>query len=184
VQARARKALLAMVLVAALAPLFPALPYPTGRDDTPRFFGAGASLIPRASVALISPFASPLGGTSRPMVWQAAADDRFRMPEGYIIRPGARFDPLNSSSPLFHRMIAIQAGEKTAPLTAAENRRILCQLASLHVESIVVGPMHEGRDESIRLFRTVLQSSPRETGGVQLWPNVLVAARRASGSCA
>lgn len=183
-QTRARKTLLPLVLVAALTPLFPALPYPTGKDDTPRFFAAGASSIPRASVALISPFASPLGGTSRPMVWQAAADDRFRMPEGYIIRPGARFDPLNSSSPLFRRMIAIQAGQKTAPLTAAENRRILCQLASLHVESIVVGPMHEGRDESIRFFREVLQSPPRETGGVQLWRNVLVAARGSSSSCA
>jgi hypothetical protein len=183
-QTGARKALLAVVLVVALAPLFPALPYPSGKDDTPDFFSAGAGVIPKGSVALISPFASPLGGTSRPMVWQAAAADRFRMPEGYIIRPGARFDPINASSPLFKRMIAIQAGRPTAPPTAAESRQILCQLARLKVETIVVGPMQRGRRESIRFFRDVLQQPPLESGGVQLWPNVLVAARGGSGSCA
>ena len=77
------KAALCAVLIVALAPLLPALPYPIGRDDTPRFFSAGALAIPKDSVALIAPFASPLGGTSRPMVWQARADMRFRMPEGY-----------------------------------------------------------------------------------------------------
>jgi hypothetical protein len=180
----ARKALLAVVLVVTLVPLFPALPYPTARSDTPRFFSAGASRIPKNSVALISPFASPLGGTSRPMVWQAAAADRFRMPEGYIIRPGARFDPLSVTSPLVARMIAIQAGRPAAPLSPAESRQVRCQLQSLHVQTIVVGPMRQGRDESIRFFRQVLQMSPLESGGVQLWPNVLVAARGSSGSCA
>ncbi|MDX6370942.1 MAG: hypothetical protein QOG93_2444 [Gaiellaceae bacterium] len=184
VRTGARKAVLAVALVVALAPLFPALPYPTAKDDTPRFFSAGASTIPKDSVALISPFASPLGGTSRPMVWQAAAADRFLMPEGYIIRPGARFDPLSVSSPLFKRMIAIQAGRPTAPLSRAEGRQIRCQLESLHVETIVVGPMLQGRDESIRFFRNVLRASPLASGGVQLWPNVLVAARGSSGSCA
>jgi hypothetical protein len=118
------------------------------------------------------------------MVWQAAAADRFLMPEGYIIRPGARFDPLSVSSPLFKRMIAIQAGRPTAPLSRAEGRQIRCQLESLHVETIVVGPMLQGRDESIRFFRNVLRASPLASGGVQLWPNVLVAARGSSGSCA
>ena len=184
VRTSARKALLAVVLVVTLAPLFPSLPYPTGKDDTPRFFSAGAGLIPKGSVALISPFAAPLGGTSRPMVWQAAAADRFRMPEGYIIRPGARFDPLSASSPLFRRMIEIQAGEPAAPLTAAESRQILCQLASLHVESIVVGPMLRGREASIAFFRNVLHAPPLASGGVQLWTNVLVAVRGRSSSCA
>ncbi len=179
-----RKAALGAVLVVALAPLLPGLPYHTGRDDTPRFFSAGARAIPKGSVALIAPFASPLGGTSRPMVWQAKADMRFRMPEGYVIRASGRFDPRDAASPLFKRMIAIQAGDPAPPLTADARRRILCQLERLNVRSVVVGPMREGRSESIRLFHRVLDAPPVETGGVQLWRDVLVTARRGSGSCA
>jgi len=178
------KAALCAVLVVALAPLLPALPYSIGRDDTPRFFSAGAHAIPKDSVALIAPYASPLGGTSRPMVWQARADMRFRMPEGYVIHGSGRFDPRDARSPLFKRMIAIQAGDLAPPVTADARQRILCQLERLNVRSVVIGPMRVGRSESIRLFRRVLDAPPVETGGVQLWPNVLVAARRGSGSCA
>jgi hypothetical protein len=178
-----RQAALCFVLVIALAPLLPALPYRIGRDDTPRFFSSGARAIPEGSVALIAPFASPLGGTSLPMVWQSRSDMRFRVPEGYIIRRGGGFEPLAASSPLVRRMIAIQAGNPVAPLSSDERRQILCQLVRLNVRSIVVGPMREGRSESIRLFRGVLNTPPVETGGVQLWQNVLLAARRGSGGC-
>ena len=61
---------------------------------------------------------------------------------------------------------------------------IAIQLERLNVRSVVIGPMRVGRSESIRLFRRVLDAPPVETGGVQLWSNVLVAARRGSGSCA
>ena len=81
-------------------------------------------------------------------------------------------------------MIAIQAGDLAPPVTADARQRILCQLERLNVRSVVIGPMRVGRSESIRLFRRVSDAPPVETGGVQLWPNVLVAARRGSGSCA
>jgi hypothetical protein len=180
---RGRIAALAAIVVVALVPLLPALPYPWTSDDTPEFFSSGADEIPKNSVALLSPLASALGGTSTPMVWQAKAAMRFRMPEGYIFRAGARFDPPDSGSALFSRMIQVQAGGALPPVTPEARRQILCQLERQHVRSVVVGPMLVGRRESIELFRQVL-GRPVETGGVQLWQDVLVAARGGASGCA
>jgi hypothetical protein len=80
-------------------------------------------------------------------------------------------------------MVQIQAGEAMSPITSEARRRILCQLARLDIDTIAVGPMHVGHAETVRLFRDVLRRAPVETGGVELWPDVLVAVRRAAGGC-
>ena len=160
-------------LVVALAPLFPALPYPTAeRDDTPRFFLRRApSAIPKDSVALISPFAIAAGrsGTSRPMVWQARGS---RCAFWYDRRatssvPDARFDPLRASRTgrSSKRMIR-DPGRRSRQRRFLPAERPADPAASfhrLHVQTIVVGPMTvRGRDESIRsLSGTCWQVPPR-----------------------
>jgi hypothetical protein len=176
-------AALTAIVAVALVPLLPSLPYGSGRDDTPRFFSAGALQIPRGSVAVVAPLASGRSGTTASMVWQARADMRFRMIGGYVIRRGATFESPQTRL-LLDRMIQIQAGAPTTALTAAERRQILCQLERLDVRSVVVGPMKVGRSRSVALFRDLLGRPPVETGGVELWPDALAAARRSSGACA
>lgn len=174
---------LLVIVAAALVPLLPSLPYPSTTSDTPSFFSSGAKAIPRGSVALIAPLAGVAGGTTRPLLWQAESALRFRMPEAYVVRPAESTPALADDSPLFRRMVQIQAGETVSPVTRAARHRILCQLARLDVGSIAVGPMHVGYAKSIAFFTDVLRRDPVETKGVRLWTDVLVAARSGAGGC-
>lgn len=174
---------LAVIVAAALVPLLPSLPYPSTTSDTPSFFSSGAKAIPRGSVALIAPLAGVAGGTTRPLLWQAESALRFRMPEAYVLRPAASTPALEDDSPLFRRMVQIQAGETISAVTPAARRRILCQLARLDVGSIAVGPMKVGYAKTIAFFTDVLRRDPVETMGVRLWTDVLVAARSGGGGC-
>lgn len=172
------------VLAAVLVPLIPNLPYPSTASASPSFFESGARELQRGSVVLVAPFAGASGGTTRPMLWQAAADLRFRMPEGYVIEPTARFDPSGRSSALFRRMARIQRGQNVNALTGAERSDMRCTLVRLGVRSVVVGPMPTDRQEMIELYRNLLGGDHTSIGGVELWPNASDAARRGAGSCA
>jgi hypothetical protein len=175
---------LGAILAAVFVPLVPHLPYPSTAGASPHFFAKGAHQIPEGSVALVVPFAGFSGGTTRPMLWQAAADLRFRMPEGYVIHPGASFDPSNRDSELFRRMSQIQGGEAIQPLTNANRRAMRCTLVRLNVRTVVVGPMKAGGQEMHRLFRDLLGDSTAGSGDVSLWPDASVAARGGAGGCA
>src|SRR5256885_13794747 len=79
-----------LLIVAALLPLAPRLPFPAEPVDVPSFFtGGGVRQLPQGSVALVLPYARL--AKSSAMVWQAAADMRFRMPEAYALLPGPSF---------------------------------------------------------------------------------------------
>jgi len=171
------------LLAVALVPLIPNLPYPSSASASPAFFDSGAHKVRTGSVVLVAPFAGVSGGTTRPMLWQAEADLRFRMPEGYVIDPQARFDPADRGSQLFRRMARIQGGGTVEPLTDAERRDMRCTLLHLGVQSVVVGPMPRGRADMIETYRDLLGSDHISTGGVELWPNASVAARRGAGTC-
>jgi dolichyl-phosphate-mannose-protein mannosyltransferase len=183
-RARLSRVALLAVLAAVFVPLIPNLPYPSTASASPSFFESGARQLPPGSVVLVAPFAGVSGGTTRPMLWQARADLRFRMPEGYVINPTARFDPSSRSSVLFRRMAQIQGGGSLQPLTQAERADMRCTLLHLAVRSVVVGPMRTGGDKMIALYRDLLGDDHRSVGGVELWPNASVAARRGAGSCA
>jgi hypothetical protein len=183
-RARLSRAALLAVLAAVFVPLIPNLPYPSTASASPSFFESGARQLPPGSVVLVAPFAGVSGGTTRPMLWQAKADLRFRMPEGYVINPTARFDPSSRGSALVRRMAQIQGGGSLQPLTQAERADMRCTLLHLAVRSVVVGPMRTGGDKMIALYRDLLGDDHRSVGGVELWPNASVAARRGAGSCA
>jgi hypothetical protein len=177
-----RVALFAL-LAAVFVPLIPNLPYPSTASASPSFFESGARTLPRGSVVLVAPFAGVSGGTTRPMLWQAKADLRFRMPEGYVIDPAARFDPASRNSALFKLMANIQSGESVDALTDADRQEMRCTLVQLGVQSVVVGPMRTGREEMLRLYRDLLGREHTSVGGVEVWPNASVAVRRGAGSC-
>jgi hypothetical protein len=171
------------ILALVFASLIPNLPYPSSSSASPSFFESGAHELRSGSVVLVAPYAGVSGGTTRPMLWQAKADLRFRMPEGYVIDAKARFDPASRGSALFRRMAQIQRGESVEPVTKAETREMLCNLRALDVQAVVVGPMHAGHADMIRLYRDLLGNGDVSTGGVVVWPNVSFAASRGAGSC-
>jgi hypothetical protein len=177
-----RVALLA-VLALVFVPLVPSLPYPSTAGASPQFFESGAHALPSKSVALVAPFAGVSGGTTRPMLWQAEADLRFLMPEGYVINPQARFDPARRTSALFRRMARIQSGASVEPLMGSERRDMSCTLVQLGVQAVVVGPMRLGHTEMVNLFRNLLGPDHSSRGGVELWPSASVAAQRGAGNC-
>jgi hypothetical protein len=177
-RSRLPRVALVAILVAALVPLIPSLPYQSTAGASPPWFESGARAAPEGSVALVAPFAKVASGTARPMLWQVAADFRFRMPEGYVIRDGG-----DSESPLLDRMTRIQEGEPTPPLTAAGRRRLRCALLDLRAQTVVVGPMKVGGRETYELFRELLGDYPVGIGGVRFWPDALLAARRGAGRC-
>jgi hypothetical protein len=183
-RSRLPRAALFAALAAVFVPLIPNLPYPSTASAPPSFFASGAHAIPRGGVVLVAPFAGASGGTTRPMLWQADADLRFRMPEGYVIDAQARFDPSGRNSALFQRMAKIQGGETVEPLTDAERLDMRCTLLQLGVHDVVVGPMRTGHDAMISLYRELLGGDHSSIGGVELWSNASFAARRRAGSCA
>lgn len=72
-----------------LVPLIPSWPYGAQSVGVPQWFRSPAVRhVPQGSVLLTYPF--PDVATAEPMVWQAVADMRFRMPGGYLITPAQR----------------------------------------------------------------------------------------------
>ena len=71
-------------------------------------------------MALVAPFAGLAAGTARPMLWQLAADFRFRMPKGYVIT--RRHQAEAENLPLLRRMKRILEDKPTATLTAQSLR--------------------------------------------------------------
>jgi hypothetical protein len=115
---------------------------------------------------LVAPFSHD-GPTALPMVWQAASDMAFRMPEGYFVNVdahGARHDgprPTVTS----RVMTRIQSG---TPLGSVDVRSIRADLARWRVTTVLVGPMPH-QDRMLALFRRVFGADPVERGGVYVW---------------
>jgi hypothetical protein len=116
------------------------------------------------------------------MLWQVAADLRFRMPEGYII--GRHTSVLHAAyRGLFDRMARLGRGEFVGAPAQSERHELRCTLVDLGVQTVVVGPMAAGRPQTVALFQDLLGDPPIGTAGVDYWPDALVAARRGAGRC-
>ena len=163
----------AATVALALVPLIPDLPFASSASTTPRFFEAGARAVPDGSVALVAPLAGIEGGTTAPMLWQAKADLRFRMPEGYVIHRSGGFTAPQSRLLLFDRIARLGNGERVPPLTGRQRHDIRCTLQRFDVGTVVVGPMRTGRTRTIAFLRQVLGHAPATVGGVAYWPSVL-----------
>ncbi len=152
----------------ALTPLLPALPYPATAADVPAYFaGQAVDRIAPGSVALLFPMAD--SSHAQPMLWQAAADLRFRMPAGYLFVPGSRtsLDPPPPNAAL-DVSLAVEAGADPATLDVAP---LLDAARRWHVQTVIVGPMPH-QDQMVALVTRALGRSPQATGGVYLWEQV------------
>lgn len=156
--------------IAVLLSYVPGGPLPTGRAQVPAFFTSTAvRAIPDGGVALVAPF--PSGpDTVAPMLWQAAAGMRFRMPGGYMVGPtpsgSPTFEPVPTTTST--TMAAIRDEGPTPPLTPALRRRLLDDLAAWKVTAVVIGPMpHQA--EMVAFVSALLARPPTSEGGAYLW---------------
>src|SRR5256886_7275816 len=160
-----RRGLRAVLIVAALLPLIPRLPFPASPVEVPSFFtGGGVRQLPQGSVALVLPYARLANSSA--MFWQAAADMRFRMPEAYAVLPGPSFSSPPSATGSLMRMIEL--GEGPPALTDDLRRQVLDDLGAWKVQAIIVGPMPY-RERMIAFFTWLTGATPRQDGGVDIW---------------
>jgi len=154
-----------LLIGAALLPLIPRLPFPAEPVDVPSFFtGGGVRQLPQGSVALVLPYARLANSSA--MVWQAAADMRFRMPEAYALLPGPSFSSPPTATGSLMRMIEL--GEEPPALTDDLRHQVRADLAAWKVEAIIVGPMPY-RERMIAFFTWLTGATPGQDGGVSIW---------------
>jgi hypothetical protein len=169
-------------LALALVPLIPTQPWPALSRDVPSFFTPSAvEVVPAGSVALVLPFSTEPGyqpgdapsSAAEPMVWQAAAGFRYRMPSGYIRTPGRDGRPVFGPAPTFTQdLVTRVAGGAPVPLVTSDLRlRVLGDLDQWQVQTVIVGPMAHGPEE-VDLMTSVIGAPPRRDGDVWLWTGV------------
>lgn len=141
------------------------------RLDVPSFFTDSVDvLVPADSTALVAPFSHD-GTTALPMVWQAASDMAFRMPEGYFVNVdahGKRRDgpPPSATAAVMQRLQSPGGG--AVSLRPADVEAIRADLRRWQVQTVVVGPMPE-QARMVELFSRVFGAPPLRRGGVWLW---------------
>ena len=165
---RRRRIAAAVLLVAGLVMVFPAVPATSTSAQAPDFFRSGGAVgrISPGTVILVTPFSSRQSTDA--MYWQAVADYSFRMPEGDAFTPGPYLGP--HPTHLQASLDALDQGHDV-PVSAVERQRALADLAALRVLAIVAGPS-PGHDAIVRYLTQVLGSSPVQTEGVAVWWSV------------
>jgi hypothetical protein len=155
--ARRRPAILAAVAVALLALVPRALPSQTAR--TPQWFTTDARSLPAGTVVLVAPWADVFD--TRAMVWQAAADMRFRMPGGFLFGAG----PAQHPDTLMEQALgSADRGVDLVPLSDSLRRGLSDELHREGAQLVVATTEPE-----VRLLSDLLGGPPARSGGVALW---------------
>jgi hypothetical protein len=162
-----------LAVVVALAPLVPTTRFPSTRVEVPAFFtSAAVRQLPRGSTAFVVPFARNTS-TSVPMLWQAEANFRFKMPDAYAVGPGKTgqmvFLPLTSE--ISDVVAALDGGHRLGRLTANDRARYGAYLARHRISSVVVGPQ-PNEPGWVGFFSDLLGRGPARVGGVDVWLHV------------
>ena len=154
-----------ILLVAGLAVLVPPVPYPTASAALPAFFapGGGIEKVPSGSVVLVTPFSSKQSTDA--MYWQAAANYRFRMPEGDAFTPGPYLGPHPSF--IQTTLDELDAGQ-IVTVTPEVRAMALADLRAFGVTTIVAGPS-PGHGAIVSFLTEVAGGAPADDGGVQVW---------------
>jgi hypothetical protein len=173
----------ALVAVLCILPLVPRVPLPTTSTPLPTYFTSGAPGMAGGSPVLVAPFPTtcdfdpdrrgPVCRTSDPMVWQALADMRFKMPGGYFVgidESGHTFygaAPTVTSTALGRVEEGVDAPSdaESASLRAA----ILAELHRWQIGAVIVGPMPRHRDEVVQFVTALLGRAPASEQGVDMW---------------
>ncbi len=161
-----------LLVVVVLASLVPAMPYPTTARPVPAFFsGSQVRQIPVGTVVLVAPIGQAFN--AEPMTWQAVADMRFRMPEGYFIGPDPNGHPMYGAqfSTLSLTMEEIQRG-RAPTLTKDLAMQLLSDMSDRQVGAVLVGPMRR-QGAMLAFFTALLHRAPADQGGgVFMWWDV------------
>ena len=159
-----------VVVLIALIPFAPAFPFPSVPTASPDFFtGAAQQRLRQDEVVLVAPYAR-YPQSSAPMLWQAEAKMRYRMPEGYFVGPDPRGKAQWGSlaSPLSATMEDIGLFGRTPVVTETLKQSLLMDLHQHHVSVVVVGPMPQ-QATMVETFTAVLGHAPEQVGGVYIW---------------
>ena len=152
--------------------LVPETPFTATSLAVPSYFTSSqvADDIDADSVALVAPFVQD-GSFDDAMVWQAASGLRFKMPEGYFIRPNQRAQPRADGpapTPTSKTMIAIARTGRAPKVTDKLRHQVLADLARWKVTTVVVGPMANQKVMS-RFFAELFGAPAVQRGGVLVW---------------
>ena len=162
-----------LAAVAAVVLVAPHVPFPTTQATIPPLFADwSAARIPDGAVVLVAPFIRD-GGEADPMLWQAVADDRFRMPQGYYYIPGPDGKPQYGALPstLSDAMETIQEKGVVLKAVGPALRAMDADLRARDISAVVVGPM-SNRGQMVAFFTGLFGRPPEEIGGTELWRNV------------
>ena len=156
--------------VVAIVPLIPQTDFPSSQAPVPRVFKHWDDAhIPEGADVLLAPFIRD-GGSADPMLWQAEAGLRFKMPQGYFYIPRPNGEPLYGSLPttLSDVMEAVQERAAVIKLAGPVRRSVMSDLHTLRVRAVMVGPM-SNRVLMVRTFALLFDRPPIEFDGVSMW---------------
>lgn len=168
---RAIRAVGATLVAAASVALCPSFSLPAAPLATPSFFTRSiGSVVPEDAVVLVVPIARH--ASPAPMLWQAMADMRFVMPEGYALVPTPEGGVAEEDPPTAVDTVLEAIEERGAlPLDAPTVATVRAALRRSRVEVVVVGPMAHAAD-AIAALTVVLDTPPRLGGGVAIFSHV------------
>jgi hypothetical protein len=156
-------------LALVLAPLIPSWPYGAQSVAVPQWFRSPAVRhVPEGSVLLTYPF--PDVATAEPMVWQAVANMRFRMPGGYLITPaqGGRATFLGGVDTLAAQVLIGCWNGGTENLGSATETALRQELLNWRVATIVVPINQPHASCATGVFKTLVGRPTRQYGS-EVW---------------
>ncbi len=157
--------------LAGLVPLVPRWPYGTQPEVAPRWFtSTDVRVVPAGQVVITYPF-GPV--PYRPMLWQAQAGMRYRIPDGDLFVPGLKGRPTVSANPTtLQAVLGDYYGGAPAPAVSPPLiAQLRADVESLKAWAVVVAPEGAAPGKAVDLFQQVLGEPPRRYGGVAVWTN-------------
>ncbi len=156
--------LCAALCVGALLPLVPAWPYRAASAAVPSWFTAQGRSLPTGSTVLVYPGANAVHAEA--MLWQAMADENFRMPGGYAVfaTPGGAASFAPASSLLGTELNFCDAGY----VPQITDRAVREGIRRVGATTVVVVPGYKGSPCATRLFDDAL-GPHLSVGGVEVW---------------
>ena len=154
--------------IVTLLPLLPSWPFWLHVTQPPPYFASAVAQarIPAGSVAVSYPF--PTDSDAYPMVWQIAADLRYKTPGGRFVIPPSSGQS-GDERPLAEVLVGLSQGTVPAR-TSALRAALTAQLRAWHVRTVLVQVTGARPALVIPFFDWLLARPPdTTTGGIAAW---------------
>lgn len=155
----------------ALLPLVPAWPYGARVTQVPRYFSSEpVTAVPQGGVAVLYPF--PASGDAIPMLWQVAAEMRFKSPGGRFVipAPGSVGTPASDLQTLVGQTFSQLADGQLPTLTPALRLALRTELRSWDTRAVLVQLTGQRPALVMPFFEWLLGRPPdTRTGGISAW---------------